>query len=112
MAAANNGDEHDEAYEALDPFGIHVMRARCVEGVPVEDRHIRLQLEWMGRARLLDETMDGIDWGYLTLIASAWDEARQDRLRRLFELATGITDADAFDERLRAERRARESARG
>lgn len=112
MAAANAGDDDDEAYRRLDKFGIHVMRSRCVEGAPVEDRHIRLQLEWMGHARLLDETMDEHDWGVLTFFASDEDKAAEARLRSLFVIATGISDEEAFDERLRAERRARESARG
>ena len=112
MAAANAGDDDDEAYRRLDKFGIHVMRSRCVEGAPVEDRHIRLQLEWMGHARLLDETMDEHDWGVLAFFASDEDEAVAARLRHLFELASGVTDADAFDERLRAERRVKEAARG
>ena len=111
MADANAGDDFDTGYEALAAFGIHAMRSRSSEGVPVEDRHIRLQLAWLAEARLLDETMDEIDWDYTIFIASREDEAAAARLRSLFVLASGFTDADAFDEQLRAERRAKE-ARG
>lgn len=111
MAAAKGDDQEDLGYMELGNFGINVARAYCDVGQPVEDRHIRLQLECMAEARLLDETMDGIDWDYLTLIASALDKATAARLRHLFVLATGISDEAAFDEKLRAERRA-EAARG
>lgn len=111
MFAANGGDEDDVGYSKLCHLGINVARSRrCAERV--EDHHIRLQLAWMAEARLIDEAMDEHDWDVLTFFASGEDDAAASRLRHLFELASGITDADAFDERLRAERRARESARG
>ncbi len=51
--------------------------------------------------------MDEHDWGVLTFFASDEDKAAEARLRSLFVIATGISDEEAFDERLRAERRAR-----
>ncbi|BAQ45932.1 MULTISPECIES: hypothetical protein [Methylobacterium] len=112
MAAAKGDDQDDLGYMELGNFGINVARAYCEVGHPVEDRHIRLQLECMAEARLLDETMDRVDWDYLTLIASSEDKRAAARVRSLFVLATGISDEDVFDEKLRAERRAREAARG
>lgn len=111
MLSANGNDEGDVGYSKLCYAGINVARSCCCDE-RVEDRHIRLQLEWMARARLVDDTMDEHDWDVLTFFASREDEAVAARLRHLFVLASGVADADAFDERLRAERRAREAARG
>lgn len=111
MFAANGDDEDDVGYSKLCYLGINVARSsRCAERV--EDDHIRLQLAWMAEARLIDEEMDEHDWNVLTHFASREDKAVATRLRSLFELVSGVTDTDAFDERLRAERRAREAARG
>ncbi|MFY9293461.1 MAG: hypothetical protein WAP03_22580 [Methylorubrum rhodinum] len=111
MLSANGGNEDDVGYSKLCHVGINVARSSgCAERV--EDHHIRLQLAWMAKARLIDETMDEHDWYVLTHFASDEDKAVATRLRSLFVLATGISDEDAFDEKLRSERRARESARG
>jgi hypothetical protein len=111
MLSANGDDEDDVGYSKLCYAGINVARSGCC-AERVEDHHIRLQLEWMAEARLIDEAMDEHDWDVLTFFASREDEGATARLRSLFVLASEVTDADAFDERRRAERRAKEAARG
>ncbi|WP_156384029.1 hypothetical protein [Methylobacterium sp. Leaf456] len=101
---ALTAEEHayGEVYCALGNAGIG---APMGEDEPVEDWHVRSLLESMAVARLLDGATDEGDWHHILALAAP-DDAGRARLTRLFEVASGISDEEAFDEDERSERMA------
>lgn len=93
---ALTAEEHayGEVYCALGNAGVG---APMGEDEPVEDWHVRSLLERLAFARLLDAATDEGEWRHILDLA-ALDDAGRARLAHLFEVASGISDAEAFDE--------------
>lgn len=99
---ALTAEEHayGEVYCALGNAGIG---APMGEDEPVEDWHVRSLLERMAFARLLDGATDEGDWRHILALAAP-DDAGAARLAHLFEVASAISDEEAFDEDERSKR--------
>ncbi|QRE77250.1 hypothetical protein [Methylobacterium aquaticum] len=97
---ADGRDEEDEGYCTLGNAGLSVPGE---PGEPVEDGDLRLLLEYMSSARLIDVPTDEGEWYYILGLATPTEGSR-DRIGRLFALATDIDDEEAFDEEERSER--------
>jgi hypothetical protein len=84
----------DPVYCALGNAGIG---APMGKDEAVEDWHVKLLLERMAVARLLDGATDEGEWRHILALAAPDDEGAA-RLARLFEEASGIDDEQAFGE--------------
>lgn len=100
MRDADGRSEWDEGYCSLGNAGVSV---GVEPGERIKASHVRGLLEHLSEARLLHMPTDQGDWRHILLLATGSGPGVA-RLVRLFEIATGVYDGDAFDEDLKWER--------